>query len=599
MIKSAQNYPVSSILATEAKVRFVVPKYQREYVWKRAQWEDLFDDINANPTGHFLGSIICINHTEDAYKTQELEVIDGQQRLISLSLLYAAIYSTFTKLGTLDDDSKHELYNLKYRLLLKHQATDPRVEPSHQNKNNQDYKAVLKHAGILRDEENPPNLGNRRIMKAYRYFEERLGQQNENGKRQFDSEGLRQLIDKLNEASLVKIEVNSHSDAFILFESLNNRGEPLSALDLIKNKLLAVLEKQKAASIDESFTKWNRLLENLTDDYSVQERFLRQYYNAFKFKDSIGVKGFPLATRSNIIQIYEKLIDKDATAVFGDLFEKAKLYNRIIAPDDETSTPTVAQQFRDLERIGGASAYVLLLYLLADRPTTDLVAISKFLVKFLVRRNLTDQPPTRDLARNFISLIEVLRSRPEANALGIIEQEFTSKGWIASTAFFREKLAGNLYEENVNATRFVLCSIEEAHQTREKFTDLWKRDSRGDFIWTVEHIFPQGANIPAAWVQVIGNGDQAQAKALRDQHVHMLGNLTLTGHNSKLGNKSFTEKRDRKDSSGTFVGYKNGMHLNATLREHNSWSVPDIQSRTNILVAQALKLFAIGTEAHE
>ena len=300
-----------------------------------------------------------------------------------------------------------------------------------------------------------------------------------------------------------------------------------------------------------------------------------------------------------IIQIYEKLIDKDATAVFGDLFEKAKLYNRIIAPDDETSTPTVAQQFRDLERIGGASAYVLLLYLLADRPTTDLVAISKFLVKFLVRRNLTDLPPTRDLARNFISLIEVLRSRPEANALGIIEQEFTSKGWIASTAFFREKLAGNLYEENVNATRFVLCSIEEAHQTREKFTELWKRDSRGDFIWTVEHIFPQGANIPAAWVQVIGNGDQAQAKALRDQHVHMLGNLTLTGHNSKLGNKSFTEKRDRKDSSGTFVGYKNGMHLNATLREHNSWSVPDIQSRTNILVAQALKLFAIGTEAHE
>ena len=69
MIKSAQNYPISSILDTEAKVRFVVPRYQREYVWKKTQWEDLFDDIHTNPIGHFLGSIICINRSDDAYQT--------------------------------------------------------------------------------------------------------------------------------------------------------------------------------------------------------------------------------------------------------------------------------------------------------------------------------------------------------------------------------------------------------------------------------------------------------------------------------------------------------------------------------------------------
>ncbi len=68
MIKSAQNYPISSVLDTEAKVRFVVPKYQREYIWRKTHWEDLFDDVQANPEGHFLGSIICINRAEDAYK---------------------------------------------------------------------------------------------------------------------------------------------------------------------------------------------------------------------------------------------------------------------------------------------------------------------------------------------------------------------------------------------------------------------------------------------------------------------------------------------------------------------------------------------------
>ena len=368
MIKSAQNYPISSILDTEAKVRFVVPKYQREYVWKKTHWEDLFDDIHTNPDGHFLGSIICINRSDDAYQTQELELVDGQQRLTTLSLLYAAIYAQFAKFPDLDEETKHELYNLKYRLLVKGGNKVLRVEPSYQNKNYQDYKAVLDKVGIVEDVEQPANLGNRRILKAYRHFEERLDQVNDKGERLFPVTMLRQLMEKVNAASLVKIEVNSHADAFILFESLNNRGEPLSALDLIKNKLLAVLEKKQADSIDENFKKWNRLLENLTDDYSIQERYLRQFYNAFKYKDEIGVKGFSLATRSNIIQIYEKLIDKDATAIFSDLFEKAKLYNRIIAPNDDSVAQAVAKQFRDLERIGGAPAYVLLLYLLAERP---------------------------------------------------------------------------------------------------------------------------------------------------------------------------------------------------------------------------------------
>jgi uncharacterized protein with ParB-like and HNH nuclease domain len=593
MIKSAQNYPISSILDTEAKVRFAVPKYQREYVWKKTHWEDLFDDIHTNPAGHFLGSIICINRSDDAYQTQELELVDGQQRLTTLSLLYAAIYAQFAKFPELDEETKHELYNLKYRLLVKGGNKVLRVEPSYQNKNCHDYKAVLDKVGILENMDQPANLGNRRILKAYRYFEERLDQVNDKGERQFPVPALRQLMEKVNAASLVKIEVNSHSDAFILFESLNNRGEPLSALDLIKNKLLAVLEKQQADSIDENFKKWNRLLENLTDDYSVQERYLRQFYNAFKFKDEIGVKGFTLATRSNIIQIYEKLIDKNAKAIFGDLFENAKLYNRIIAPNDDSVPQKVAQQFRDLERIGGTPVYVLLLYLLAERSSADLAAISEFLVKFFVRRSLTDQPPTRDLARNAITLIDVLRAQPKEDALGIIQQEFRKQGWIASDDLFRAKLEGNLYEENADATRFVLCKIEESHQTKEKFSDLWKRDSSGDYIWTVEHIFPQGPNIPESWVKMIADGDEAKAKEYREKHVHKLGNLTITGYNSKLGNKSFVEKRDRKDAAGKPVGYKNGLHLNAELREKDFWTVGDIGARTKALVEQALKLFSI------
>jgi uncharacterized protein with ParB-like and HNH nuclease domain len=593
MIKSAANYPISSILDTEAKIKYVVPKYQREYEWKRPHWNDLFDDIYANPIGHFLGSIICINRSDDSYQIQELELVDGQQRLTTLSLLFAAVYCRLAQQPGLDKDTENELYNLKHRLLLKGNK-GTRIEPSYQSKNYQDYQLVLEKATILKDAEKPLNAGNRRIMKAFRYFQDRLEEVVEKTKTPiFGVSELRELLEKINSACLVKIEVNSHSDAFILFESLNNRGEPLSALDLIKNKLLAVLEKKKKDSIDENFKKWSQLLDNLTDDYAVQERYLRQYYNAFKYKPEIFQKGFTLATRSNIIQIYEKLIDKDATATFGDLFEKSKFYNRIVAPSDETLDAKVVEQFRDLERIGGASAYVLILYLLAEKPKADMAGIAEFLVKFFVRRNITDQPPTRDLARNAIALIEILKDKPASEVLSVIKQEFKKQGWIASDETFRTKLQGNLYEENVDATRFVLCKIEESYQTKEKFTDLWKRDTKGGYVWTVEHIFPQGQNIPPSWVKMMANGDEAKAKESRDQHVHKLGNLTITGYNSNLGNKSFAEKRDRKDGNGKPVGYKNGLHLNAELRQKESWTVQEIEARTKTLAAEALKKFSI------
>jgi len=593
MIKSAKDYPISSILDIEAKIKYVIPKYQREYEWRRPHWNDLFDDIYTNPAGHFLGSIICINRSDDVYQIQELELVDGQQRLITLSLLYTAVYFQLSRQAGLDEETQNELYNLKYRLILKGNK-GTKIEPSYQGKNYQDYRMVLEKATILKDVEKSLNAGNRRILKAYRYFEERLDQTDEKTKKPlFGVSQLREFLEKINSACLVKIEVNSHSDAFILFESLNNRGEPLSALDLIKNKLLAVLEKKTKDSIDDNFQKWKQLLENLTENYSVQERYLRQYYNAFKYKPEIFQKGFSLATRSNIIQIYEKLIDKDATTFFEDVFEKSKLYNHIVAPNEDSLNEKVVAQFCDLERIGGASAYVLLLYLLAERPEADMAGIGEFLVKFFVRRNITDQPPTRDLARNAIALIETLRGKPADDVLSLIRQEFHQQGWIATDELFRTKLEGNLYDENVDATRFLLCKIEESRQTKEKFTDLWKRDSSGDYIWTVEHIFPQGPNIPEAWVKMIADGDEPKAKEHREQQVHKLGNLTITGYNSKLGNKSFIEKRDRKDAAGKAVGYNNGLQLNAELSKKNSWTVADIEARTKALANEAMKLFTI------
>src|SRR5687767_5704174 len=130
MIKSAQNKPVSELLSVDSNWRFRVPRYQREYVWRRDDWANLFDDLWENPPGYFLGSMICINRSDDTMQIQELEVVDGQQRLTTLSLLYAAIYACLAECGADDDDTKHELFNLKNRLVFKGPKKVLRLEPS-------------------------------------------------------------------------------------------------------------------------------------------------------------------------------------------------------------------------------------------------------------------------------------------------------------------------------------------------------------------------------------------------------------------------------------------------------------------------------------
>ena len=593
MITSARQYLISDVLKPDADVKYVVPKYQRECIWGRDDWENLFDDIWFNDDGYFLGSIICINRSDDAFQPQELEVVDGQQRLITLSLFYAAIYAWLRGQPNPSDELGHELYNLKFRLVLKSAGSHVRVEPSYQRQNYQDYRSALMEAGILSDEEVPPHAGNRRIYKTYNYFLGRLSEMDENGHAVFDLDKVLHLLNKVSRACVVKIEVSRHSDAFTLFESLNNRGVPLSALDLIKNKLLATLEKKGIATIDENFKRWNRLLENLSEEYSTQERYLRQYYNAFKFEEATSVPNVTLATRSNIIHIYEKLIDRDARIVFDGLSSRSKLYNRLINAGSEENSPELAGCLRDLDRIGGATSYTLLLYLLALQNEDCLADVAGFLVKYFVRRNLTDIPPTRDLDRLFINLIQEIQSNGGKPVSENVRRFLTQAVRVASDEEFRAKLEGNIYDENAGVTRFILCKIEESHQTRETMTDLWERDDKGGFIWTIEHVFPQGPNIPSSWVNMIADGDPTKAQEHQEKHVHRLGNLTITGYNSKLGSKSFLEKRDRKDIRGKLVGYRNGLFLNRTLQEKDTWHVQDIEERTSELVKWAKELFSL------
>lgn len=585
MIKSVYNYPVSTLLDIESGVVYAIPRYQREYTWSRAQWDALFEDLLDNELHYFLGSIICINQSQDALTVQSLELVDGQQRMTTLSLLLAAIYQSYRTLPNLGMEQQIELYNLKHKLVLKKKPDQPRLIPQVQNNNQQDYFAVLGQTGILDDVDTVPNAGNRRVLKAFRHFISRIELYLEHSTDPIAS--LQALLEKVNTATLVKIEVAGHSDAYTLFESLNNRGVPLTAIDLIKNKLLAVLESKDPGSIDTQYNRWKKVIDALGDDYAVQERFFRQYYNGFKtdLKDVVSV---PVATKSNLMQVYEKLIAHDAEGFLHAMIRLSSRYAQIVGYRAVPEQPKLSSLLLSLDRIQGAAAYLLLMVLMERQAKLELKhehleQVASFLIAFFVRRNTTDLPPTRDLTRIFMDVAETIRELSAGDVVSHIQHRLKAES--ASDEQFEKSLKGPIYEDNKAVCRFVLCALEESRMTRETQVDLWALKGK-QYVWTIEHIFPQGENIPDSWVQMIADGDANVAEQHRQTYAHCLGNLTISGYNSALGNKSFGEKQSRTDSQGREVGYNNGLYLNQALATEDSWTVEKLKARTVQLVLE-------------
>jgi uncharacterized protein with ParB-like and HNH nuclease domain len=249
-IKSVNQYPISQIFDTGGKMAFEIPKYQREYTWGSYQWENLFDDLLDSQAGYFLGTIICIDTSVDAINAPKREVVDGQQRLTTLSLLLCALYASIAQhKDSLSDDQQDDFSLLKRKLVLKNTASDIRVIPQSQNHNLDDYKGVLAEQKIIAPSPMPKFAGNRRIKKAFEYFKRRIAKTIEE-KKQDAVVTLFELLEKVNASVMVMIEVSNHSAAYTLFESLNNRGTPLTAIDLIKNLLLAKLDLAGGESID-------------------------------------------------------------------------------------------------------------------------------------------------------------------------------------------------------------------------------------------------------------------------------------------------------------------------------------------------------------
>ncbi len=232
MIRDARPMMVNAIFDVNGTNIFKIPVYQREYSWSEENWEYLINDIEdeAPDSSHFLGTILCIQNGLQF----EYDVIDGQQRMTTLSLLYLAILDRLNQMiqhpePTINiDDLNRDKTFLISRITAGNRGL--KLTLSDQKNNNTDYRyqvhrVIPQTLGIPE----PSHFGNRRIAKAFRYFQKRF--------LKYNYSELSNTLEKVGKTILVFISVDSAESAFMLFESLNNRGEALTPIDIIKSKI--------------------------------------------------------------------------------------------------------------------------------------------------------------------------------------------------------------------------------------------------------------------------------------------------------------------------------------------------------------------------
>jgi hypothetical protein len=247
-------------------------------------------------------------------------------------------------------------------------------------------------------------------------------------------EGLKRIALWADKILVVMIEVSSHADAFMLFEGLNDRGVPLAAGDLIKNKMLSELER-KGLDIDEAFKGWNVFLENVIN-HAIQERFLKQYYDAFHLvKKDIKVGSIEKATKANLVKIYETLIARDAKAIFDELVSKSMTYNTLMKGNAED--PIFGTLTTELEALADAKAspsYMVLLYLVSA-GVSDVTIYKKVidaLTRYFNKRNLTEYHEEKDVD---LFLMELIKNM-EADKVSRLNAEYIT-GYLTHTIYLR------------------------------------------------------------------------------------------------------------------------------------------------------------------
>ncbi|WGK68885.1 DUF262 domain-containing protein [Candidatus Haliotispira prima] len=535
---------------------FVIPVYQRNYDWKKEHCIQLYNDlieVSKNDRTHFLGSIVSIYH--DDGDDREYLIIDGQQRLTTISLLLLAIYKLIDENKVVSEISKEQIRD-EY-LINKYSKNDKkiRLKPVKNDKNA--FSSLFKEEADYLRESN--------VTLNFYYFYNKI-QENEIS--------IDVLFSAIKQLVIVEIELKKgEDDPQLIFESLNSTGLDLTEADKVRNFVLM----KETSTVQEEFYNnyWNKI--ELNTNYNVSD-YIRHY---------LTIKERVIPNKDKVYLYFKNYVTGNISSnkdLLKDLLKYSSYYKRII--DAKCTGGGLELALSKVNRLESIVTYPFIMEAFDDCSNgiireEDLEVIIKIIISFVFRRLICEIPPNAlnkifmvlgrrikkysDYKDNYVEIFKRVITLKKSYQRFPDDDEFSSKILIKDIYNFKNKNRLFLLEQLENFENKERVDVENLVSTNEL---------------TVEHIMPQ--TLSPAWRESLGE----KHAEIKERYLNTIGNITLTGYNSEMSNKVFSEKRDMNK------GFKESrLFLNNMLSTLSKWDESTIKQRANNLKDKALLIW--------
>ena len=582
----AHKVEIGTLLA--GSQQFVIPVFQRYYSWDEGRWSALWNDIlNVNNQIdsksqhiiHFIGPFIIIDRSRPHTLSHYL-VIDGQQRLITLTVLLCALRDRALSLGLTDLAQAIETNSITFY--------DPtgskkaKIVPRIRDRDSL-MGIIFKTSNVLNEES--------LLVKAYKYFIGQIEKLSEIqgsiwGPKPVDA--LQNLFVTITQRlRLVEIILDENDNPSNVYESLNFKGNKLTDADLIRNHIFMQIPLEKQDSFDSSI--WRSFESTFTKEDGLDSELLTDFYyryliakSGYFAKNRLYVK-FMEYLRQNVSEI-DGASNKKSESVAEDKLEQfiaelkryARFYKNIISAT--ASEKELCQTFARFNRLDLDTAlpFVMALYSrYAAEDSKGRITLSEFVTmlqaveSFVIRRSIL-RMRTRGYGLDFAQAVVNAKSFDELNNF------LLSKGWPTDQEIKNVLPKFPIYHHISKTAHLILSEIERSFGHKES-VDLEKLQ--------IEHILPQ--TMTAAWrAELVENASDVHGRL-----VHTIGNLTLTGYNADMQNQAFEKKR--------IVYLSSNVQLNAYFKSISSWNANEIQERSNVLTNEFIKIWVRPTNSSD
>ena len=532
------------------KKTFNIPVYQRNYDWKEKQCQKLFEDIENiikfdYKIEHFLGTVVVVS-SELKMNFYENIIIDGQQRITSIMLLLKALHEKMV-----NEDVKEDIWE-EY-LINKKESEDLKIRLKPVESDERYYKKLI--------EENDVSLISN-ICKNYKLFEKLIEESN------YSAEEIYRALGKI-ELVRIKLEKGKKSEnPQMIFESLNSTGLSLTQGDLIRNYLLMNHEYEKQKMLYKNF--WLEIEKKITNE-KISD-FVRDY---------LTMKNGTISNKNKVYEDFKKYIKQndenmDEEGILEELKTYSEYYRWFLNGDSPNEK--INEKLEEFRYLRNTTVYPLILSVFEDTYSykniteNELLDILDLLISYIFRRSVCGYT-TNSLNKIFASIVTSLESKEIYNQ---IEKKLMNKSrksiFPRDEEFKAEFMKCNFYNKGTGHD-FCIYTLRSLDNLKNKEQIDMKNI-------TIEHIMPQTLN--SEWKIELGSNKFEQ---IHSEYLNTIGNLTLTGYNPELSNKSFELKKDSyKDSN---------IKITREIVDYDSWKDTEIKDRAEKLFEKAKRIWKL------